>query len=202
MSAIRIGAAVSQAGAQLARQRVAVHHGQADVENRDLRAEEVRHRQRLRGVAGDLHLVTGLRDDVGDHLRGVAVVVDDEDAPGAVARDPPRGRIRRRASAGGRRAAGSRTVNSLPRPAPVAVRADRTSVQGGERSHERQPEPEPTLRAIGAARALHEHLEQVRQEVGSMPMPLSRTRSTTSSPSRAAVDLDAAARRRVAARRW
>ena len=63
-----------------------------------------------------------------------------------------------------RAAAGSRTANSLPRPGPSLCDGHRAAVQLRERSHERQAEAEPTLRAVGAARALDEGLEQIREE--------------------------------------
>ena len=47
----------------------------------------------------------------------------------------------------------------------VAVRRDRAAVQPHQAPHDRQPEPEPALRAIERLTLLHEQVEDPRQHL-------------------------------------
>ena len=109
------------------RQLVAVHHRQADVEDRDVRAQLRRHLQRRRGVERDARVVAFLHEHFGEHLRRVFVVVDDEDAPACRFRPASRLPAPRvphdEVSAARSATAGRRTTNSLPFPGP-SLRAD------------------------------------------------------------------------------
>ena len=120
----------------------------------------MRRRQSLRRVAGELHLVADLRQEPPDCRRSVAVVVDDENPMSAAGRD-----LRACAGSGhpppvGRRRGRQPQRELAPLPHPGAVGADLAAVKSGQHPHQGEPQTEPPLGAVGAARVLHEHLEQ------------------------------------------
>ena len=135
----------------------------------------------------------------------------------SLARLSPRRRCPRRAGCRGRRQraararataltsaraiAGSRTVNVAPCPAPALSPLDAPALQLDEAPHEREADAE-TRRASGRARArpARRARTRARQIRPSMPMPVVATRSTASSPSRAALTRDRFAGRRVVGR--
>ena len=101
-------------------------------------------------------------------VRRVAVVVDDEDAPGTTVR-----RARRRTAALRRSErlrpdrSGRRTTNSLPWPRPVAVAASTVPpCISTRRFTSVRPMPSPPARALERAVDLREHVEDARQLVG------------------------------------
>ena len=63
-------------------------------------------------------------------------------------------------------ATGRRTVNSLPRPGPVARRLDAPPCSSTRRLHQRQADAEPALARDRAPVRLREQLEDARQHVG------------------------------------
>ena len=66
---------------------IAVHPGQADVENGDVAWPSCIEGQGLRPVVRHRDVVSGASNDVREHVRSVGVVVDDEDVPRAVVVD-------------------------------------------------------------------------------------------------------------------
>ena len=65
----------------------------------------------------------------------------------------------------------------------VAVRLDAAAVHLDQPAHQRQADAQPALRAVERAVDLGEQVEDARQHLGGMPMPVSRTRMTASSSS-------------------
>src|SRR5262245_28081860 len=55
---------------------------------------------------------------------------------------------------------------SAATPTPFAVRLDGARMQLDEPAHEREPDPEPAMRAIRALLALREQVEDPRQQLG------------------------------------
>ena len=181
-------------------QLVAVHDGQADVEKRNLRRELCRHAQRGRCVVGDTRVVALAAERVGQHLGAVGVVVDDENsrsarsaARSALPRSSPCGLRIRRARARST-AAGTRTANSLPRPGPSLCADTEPPWRSTRFRTIVNPMPSPPCDRSMAWRSWTNRSKMRGSISGAMPMPVSRTRSTTSSSTRSAADRDAARR--------
>lgn len=77
-------------------QRVAVHAGQADVEQRQLRAVLLGQQQPLFGLEGDVHLVALQRQRLGQQFDTVLVVVHQQHAPAVLPRGIGQQRAARR----------------------------------------------------------------------------------------------------------
>ena len=73
-------------GAQPSRELVAIHHRQANVEDREIRMERRGGLERTRAVARRLHDESQPAERLGQQHQGVAIVIDDEDAPAAPVR--------------------------------------------------------------------------------------------------------------------
>ena len=80
---------------------------------------------------------------------------------------------------------GSRTVNSLPRPAPSLARLDAAAVQLDDAAHQREADAEAAARAIERALALREEVEDPRQQLGRDADAGVRARGARRSPVRA-----------------
>ena len=120
------------------------------------------------------------REQLRNQVGGVDVVVDER--PRARRRGPARRRARRRAGCARRR----QPHHELAAATGLARASDRAAMQRHQAAHELRPSPRPPCGAIERRALLHEQVEHARQDLGEMPMPLSRTARTTSPLSRAA----------------
>ena len=185
---------------------VAVHAGQADVEQDEL-GPDARGRPRWpRGRRG--RLATSWPEQPAGAWPGPAAVSTLSSTTRTRGRPArPRARGRRRGPAPGRRGlaeAGSRTVNSLPLPGPVARGRDAPAVHLDELLDERQADPQAALGAGERAVALGEELEDLRAASrAGCPMPLSRDADDDRRrPLAPAVERDPPAGARCTSRRW
>ena len=180
-------------------ERVAVLAGHADVADQRRRARARRcWRQRLRATMPPTRTRPPARlERRRQQLARVVVVVHqhaDAREPGAPARRRRRRRLglRRRRSAD---ATGRRTVNVAPRSCAVARGHRLPPCSSTSCLTIESPRPSPPCGARGGGVGLPEALEHVRQEPASMPMPVSLTTSSSTSPTRrAAIDTRPAAR--------
>src|SRR5690606_33182652 len=136
-----------------------------DVEHGGLRLKLSGNRQRVGAIVGHAHFVAEGREGRAEHLRGILVVVDDEDAP------TPR-RTRVGVLVGSRFAAlrlseGRQLDGEGAAPAGTAAPgAHGAAVQAHEALHEREPETETTRAAPTLRDAPRERLEDARSELG------------------------------------
>src|SRR5262245_60824725 len=131
-------------------QLVTVHDGETDVDQCDVGVEDARGFERLRAVVSDSHPVTELLERIPKRSREIVVVVDDQDSIGlqrlAVVDAALRGRIMHliRAPFGGWKLDDELTALSDA----VAFRTNTATVALHQTSHDREPQPQPALRAI------------------------------------------------------
>ena len=114
-------------------------------------------------VGGLVHLVAGLLQQVPEHVAGVVIVLDDEDPapdPGAAG---TRGRVGR--VAGGRAEREADREHAAP-AGSFARRLDAAAVQVDEPLHQGEADAEPRRRPVEPGLALHEQVEDPRQEIG------------------------------------
>jgi len=141
---------------------VPVHHRQADVEDRRIRAGVAEHREGIGTAVRDGDLEPARAQEVAHQHRRVGVIVDDEDAmPTArVSRTLPQrgdGRGRRRAVHAQRQLHDERAAVTCA----AALRAHGATVTVHEAAHDRESESEATRCAIAALRHLDELIEDL-----------------------------------------
>jgi hypothetical protein len=144
---------------------IAVHVGQADVDQRDIEDRLFGERERGRGTEDRLGLVAEQGQGFGAHLGGVDVVVDQQDAARVAIGDG--GGCRTRVLEHRR----DRGVSGQPNGehCPVARRtrcADRAFVQRDQCPDNGEAEAEAALGAVQGIFTLHEWLEDLRQQIG------------------------------------
>ena len=127
-------------GSDAARHRVAIKARQPHVEQGHIRSEREHCVESTRAVGRLVHVVVSVRQRHAEHLVRIRIVLNDQAllrrAGSRLLPNGP-GRVRRRrcSSSDGL----SRTVKTLPVPAPAARRLDGPAVQLHEAAHERQP---------------------------------------------------------------
>ena len=167
---------------------VAVHAGQADVEQDEVGAASADQLEGGRAVVGHLDVLPERAEEDAQAVGVAAVVVDDEDAAPRELGDRVVGRRPRRSrpSAVGRPASaetGRRTVNSLPRPGPPLWAVTRPwCISTSERTSV-SPIPSPPRDRDRVWSAWVNMSKMWGRSSGAMPVPLSRTRIATSRPS-------------------
>jgi hypothetical protein len=162
---------------------VAVDPRQADVEKHDLRALALGDGERGLAIVGRRDVVSPQPEQESHALPRVLVVVHDEDAqavglprrrrPPACGRGRPRCREREP----------HHEFAALSRA--FAVGGDRPAVQVHEPLHHREPDAQAALGSVEAAIALHEDVEDLRDELGAHSHPVVPAPARTASwPSR------------------
>src|SRR5262249_23243968 len=145
---------------------IAVESRQTDVDQRDVGRQRGRRLDPRRAVGGLVNVVAGKRQLDPQHLAGVVVVLDDQDAtPLHACRRGCRRRRRLRRWIDARDPNGERATAA----GSLAGRLDRAAVEPDERLHEREAYPEAALRSIEIALALHEEVEDLVAEVRGNP---------------------------------
>jgi hypothetical protein len=146
-----------------ARDRVAVHVGEPEVAQDEVRLQLQRERDPGLAVVRDVRVVALHREELRERLGRVDVVLDDEHH--ARRRE---GGARRPAR---RRGSRERQVDDEVRPGPctAAVSGHRASVEDDQTLHERQPEAEPSQVSRGPLRPLDERLEHPIENCGLDP---------------------------------
>ena len=149
--------------AQSSRNGIPVHHRETDVQEDHVRREPAGGRDCAAAIVGQPRLVAETRDRKLQHLRSIHVVFDDQHAKDAARGDRrPFGRRR-----GGRlppRSADESPPRSLARPRTSD--ADLPFVHFHQPSRQRQPDAQPTGRALEHRLRLMEHVEYPREDVG------------------------------------
>src|SRR5687768_406024 len=138
-----------------------VHSRHPEVEQHYAGLEILRPFQRSEAVVRHDHFVPEDPQEPGDRFGAIAIVIDNQNAS---RRDRPRetggtGRSHRRRGGSGRQ-----PYDELTAPIdPGAVRFDRSAVQLNELTHERQTDPETSIRSFRPARPLIELIEGAHQ---------------------------------------
>ena len=180
---------------QPARQLVAVDAGQPDVDEGDVG------RVRLCGVEGCARVadraypMSERPQEQGERLRGVRVVLDQEDAQGLLGRRSPRARA---SCCRSRRLAERQPHLELgASPRTCAPRLHAPAVELHQPPRHREADAEAAGRAVEPLRALREEIEHVRQQLGRDPGAVVPNANHRLSALAAGRDLDPAARLRV-----
>ncbi len=100
-------------------------------------------------------------EQLAQRLARIGVVLDDQDIAPCRRRLRRRGALRRRPRLDRREAHGE----GAAAPGAIAAGGGRAAVQRGELAHQRQPKPEAARRAIEPRLALHEWLEDAREQL-------------------------------------
>ena len=146
------------------RNLVAVHLGQADVEQHHVRVRRAHPLERIAAAVRRLRVVAADPEQRGERIGRVLVVVDDEHAPRIGTLGSAGGAARHGAPA--RSIAASRIWNVDAAPRCRRSRADTwPPCISTRRADHREADAEPALRAVGRAVALHEQVEDARQQL-------------------------------------
>ena len=176
---------------------VAVELRQADVEQHDVGPEALGRIDRFEAVVGGGRFVALSSQQHGQARGRVAIVVDDQDASAVVTRSCSPVAVSGLFAGALSTRTGKRTMNSLPCPRPVAAGFDAAAVHFDQPLDQGEADSQPPLRRGLRAVDLREHVEDAATCSGAMPMPLSLTETTTSSPSTRGAEPEAPAGLRV-----
>ena len=181
-------------GAQAARELVAVHVGQADIEQHDLGPFAQGARQAARAVVLDAHQVAVGLEQRGEHLRGVGIVVHHQHPHrtfiGLVRRLPCLLRLATR-----QQRQADHEFAALVRP--LAEGRHPPAMQRHQAFHQRQADAQAALRAVRRALGLREQVEDIGQHLRLDALPVVAYRDHGFAAFAGHAQGDLAARRRV-----